>query len=738
MPKYITKTIGVGKDYGNLHSFLVALKNSQDGLNSNLVTSDSIVIADIYGRLDSGNTIFSGITTSTTRFVKLRAASGWRHTGYKGSGSTLKSTGNFPILTITGVHMWIESLIFEVQSTHDSKCIYVNNTTGSSTEVLIDRCMFLAQLGSATLDSIGIEMSGNSSGGDVDGYVRSSVFYMPKIGGSGTSCALFSNSLTGDVHVRVAHSAVLGSGGKGFLLNAGSGRTAQISSFNTAVVKSTGVSWGKQAGGGTETYGGNYNVSDDPTNRPGANSLSKSADACFFVSIDSTLEDARLLEGSPLIGAGADPGSGYLSNIPGSTRREDFVDKDISHNTRTGSAWTIGAHEVLIRTLYVSNTRETDVPLVLTQPDRGTDYNGTDSPNGLFNRQLQKIDDLLTKTSTENTSQKGEIQAKSLSYDPHRLNLLANAIFSLWSRGNSFGGGSKQFTADCWLKSPNAVVDRATSPSGGVSTFGLQIKGLLGGSSPVVWVKQKARINVSASEEFTFSIDVVQTNSGKARLFVEDELGTFTYSGYGVTAGGRERLQVNATIPDGSSFFYVGVEVNNISDTLETVTISEGSLVQGRVTNLKFMPKDELSDKMLCMSNVQKYTTWYIPTSGLKRREVVSTSLGGNRRLLSSEHDRVQVKQVLPVPIARKNTSSASADKNAPIETEDFSSIETENQVGPLGIGKEVYLLSRVLSGHKNTRNTFLEMGITTTQNRASFDKNANTKITDLLVEEEV
>ena len=726
MPTYIKKSIGTGKDYSTLSSFMTALLASEGGMNPNLVSTDTIIIAEIYGIIEDNVTI-SGLTTGTGNYLHIMPAPGWRHSGTPGSGATIKASTLTPpasahIIKITSSYVWIDSLLIEHPRLSEGGGIFIKDPT-SAVIVLLDRCLFVANAG-VNKHEFGCFYA-SSIDADITAYIRNSVFYAKGIYSSYAAVSAVAPAAgSASVTIHIANSAVLGSNGYGFqvIRNADTADAATINAYNCIVADSALQAFNKSTGAADEVLGGDYNVGGGT---PGANSPSFSLNELRFSSLTTGGEDARPLPSSPILRRGANPAASYDPPFPTGSR-ESFEDRDINHNLRN-IKYSIGAYESREVLQHLSSDRWTDVPMALSKPSRYTDYDGPGSKNYLFNRQMRRIDTIVTNTTTATTAASGTASAYAETFNYNRQNLLCNSTFSSWTRGTSFTTSAAIYTADAWRKSQNAKVTKVTAPSSSFSSDALKLQSLQGGTTPNASVKQSVKIfwkeTSTTTIPQTFSIGCDCTVASFTRLFIEDQRGTKTYSSYH-SGFGEQRLIVQASVNSGDTIFHVGFELANITDLTQSATFYEGVLIDAWVSKLNHVPLDPVDEMEMRLSNVQKYDSWYIPSSGLRR----NTS--------NVDSDVIQVLQFLPVPLGVGDNLTI---MNTPVESLSTTSaqrFETDNRPGQPVLGRGLYNLTKLHYGGIGWGNTAIEMGVTPFPVGSTFNKDANTKAVNLLLEE--
>ena len=291
MATTVTKTVkpGGGGDYTSLAAF-------NAGEARDLVTADEIAQAECYAGNCSPCTM-SGWTTDATRYIDVVAAAGaeagmpWRT-----SGAAIISGSSYPILSMGSFDGHVAGLQIE-------------HTGGGANEDILARQQFNATLMERCFLRFALSY-GNTRRFFRDGTYRNCVFTGD---GNGTCCVIASGSIDSSTF------HVTGGGTSSIVRPYVGGVTIR----NTVVVTDA-------ARVCFESMTGNYNASTDAT-APGANSLH---------SISDPFEDT----------AGGDytPAAGSALLDVGDDLSADFGDDFLGTSRPQGSAWDIGAIELVV------------------------------------------------------------------------------------------------------------------------------------------------------------------------------------------------------------------------------------------------------------------------------------------------------------------------------------------------------------------------------------------------------
>lgn len=620
----ITKTIGTGKDFTTLSALVNAIQNNQGGLSSDFVSNTQIVIAEIYDQiLDS--VVISGLTTSTSYYLHIKAAPRWRHNGYREFGARIVGDTGGILIDISAAHVIIDSLIIGTDDDDTNTCLRID---GASI-VQVEQCIFLGE-SSGTGKSPIVHV--NASSGNPDLYLLSCFFYASNVLSSNEVIKVESAaSRTADLFI--ANCTLIGSqtgrtGGTpvgpayGVQLVTVASSTSTVTARNNIGANMGTAAWAS-TGSGTKTFQGNYNFDND------GSSVSKfgGASATFTVAamyLSATIlagnEDGHLLNDSPFTDNGQDSATSPTTLPSWPSGRED---KDVRHEVRNGTIWSSGAYQFpeFLKFRYYQD--QTNVPVGFNDPGKAVVYDG---PNRsyMFNKILYRLDRMLTEDTSENTRLSNALTSAETGVTDQRPNLLVNPSFDWWNLGTSFADAQSSMTADAWVKNDSAKVTRISSPSS-YGSYALQLEFISTAPPASTRVEQKVRwYGNDAKKSISFSCGVRCSATSVARIGLKAESdGDFTYSSYHTGTGATERLVVNIDLDSTDEFAVVLLE-SDTRDPNITAVFFECMLVFEKLSYLPYVPKDHSIDLLGVHSLRQKYSTIYEPTSKIRTPRVMS------------------------------------------------------------------------------------------------------------------
>jgi len=586
----IKKTIGVGKDYADLSSWFADIGTFA---NTNLVTADIILEAEVYGSI-SDNLTITGLTTNAAHYVHIYPAQEWRHGGYFTFGAKLLPITTDPILTILDDYIYVKEMIIEPN---------IGFATGHGVKVegeniLFDRCFFIANGGQGKLFEVVADTTASA--------VIKDCVLIPRTTSQTALSVSTSGGGTDSADVKVLNSTVINGPGNGFGVNAtAGGDTATLETTNCLVMNMGGLGWLAPGGAGTPSYTGDYNAGSEISNAPGGSSFEITALASYLTTVTSGEEDIHLLDSSPLRVAG----TSILTTV--SSLWKTIQDLDIDHQLRQ-SSWCIGADQHTSDVAAISQQNLTSIPWKAQKHEIWEDYDFY--PRFTWNRSMERLDTLLAQDTTSIASNTALITAAQGAISSQLESLLVNGDFGYWQRGTSFLESSAGASTDVWEKSANATVSQSNSY--GTTSYSAKLKPQVSGAT--VYLHQTYFLaSQLVDTTATFSCGIVSSYQNIARVGIlagtgATVVGTHTYSGYHPGSGTPTRFAVSTSLPEGTEWINVRLEITSAPSTTVSAEFFEAILVPGTYSSLEFVPSDPAVELYRVSKYYQKYSSVWI------------------------------------------------------------------------------------------------------------------------------
>jgi hypothetical protein len=285
-------------------------------------TSDIVCVAECYDDWPTGlldTVTFTGWTVSSSRFTRVRAASGSEHSGILEAGFWMRKTGASVIECLIDYAQFID---IELKNTkNNGYCLYRYSGTN------------------ARLERVILQATGSTARG-------------------------WNSMVANDVAINcLAVNTGSPSSGNGFLSNLAASTTAVLNNCTAADWGTYGIqggSYGADAyncvsvGNGTAGFdsavGGDYNAADD-TSSPGANSVDSISTTEFN---DYANQDFHLASGSTSLKDAGTTRSGYSDDVDGDTRSgswdigfDELAATDVSFTANAG-AYTLASQAAAV------------------------------------------------------------------------------------------------------------------------------------------------------------------------------------------------------------------------------------------------------------------------------------------------------------------------------------------------------------------------------------------------------
>lgn len=274
-------------------------------------------ICETDGTADTSSVTFSGVTTTSTNKVTIKAVAPYRHSGTWNTGKFRISVANSQPMSIQINYGWVDGLQCEKTSSNSggNACIGIGTVTGGN-EVWVSECI-CRQAGNNSFGEPGIQI----------GNAARVVFIWNCIAYGTSTAAVTSNAGISIVAGTVtAYSCTLINGYRG----------VNVTASGTGTFKNC-YAHGGSAGyvnAGTMTL--TTCASSDTTGSAGLQSIAHSTSN--FVNVTAGSQDYHLVSGSALINVG--------TNTSGDAAPMNFT-TDIDGQTRSGT-WDVGADEYLV------------------------------------------------------------------------------------------------------------------------------------------------------------------------------------------------------------------------------------------------------------------------------------------------------------------------------------------------------------------------------------------------------
>lgn len=613
MTTTIIKSVGSGKDYETLSAFFTALAASQDDMNADLVSSDTIVIAELYGRVkENDNTVSSSFTTSSSNYIHIRPAPGTGHHGHWRYGSGLVSTDQCPFALEIDGHVYVERIVFEGAGALSERLVDV-----TVSNITFDRCFFVISDSSVTASGL-VKVSSTNSTASV-AYFVSCVFCCGKVKTSAPLLVDTTASSSYSAYATLQGCTIAGST-VGCINVTTDSEDAEAYLTSSLVAGCSGTYYSSSTtGAGTPTFNGAGNV-DDVGGVSGATFSQRTLNQIQFLCTDIESQDYRVSTSSVVHDLGAEP---TLPSFPSILRYIDINGSyrgDSSLSGQDPTFWAAGASAKETNNIFLSSPTKTGDDQNLVRLPRGAEYDST--KRNVLNPLKRELDEVVTAIEDDVNTQSTSATALLSNSLFQKENLCPNPVFSYWTLGTTFTSMTARYTADGWYKNSSASVTRVSENSATVALYALRLKTLSGGTTAYV----EARIPTTGnwtSSKVTVRAKTSTTKSNTARIGIGTS--SLTYSSYHTGSGSFEELISTYTLSSSESAgtwtadneLIVRLEITSPSSTADYADFTEVMVCFGEFQSLVFIPTEFFLENDETNSRFQLYDSWYTFTSGI-------------------------------------------------------------------------------------------------------------------------